>query len=480
MVPFGRESCAILAGFLAFSIYCSCTTSNWRILFPANGKNICGCDIAMATPIISVRNIGKKYCLGFTHEGKTYKTLRDTITHGMRRIVQSAKGKAGSGEFNNPITQSDNNSITKSHNNSSEFWALKDISFDVQQGEVLGIIGANGAGKSTMLKILSEITEPTEGEIRVRGRVASLLEVGTGFHPELSGRENVYMNGAILGMTKSEINAKFDEIIAFAEVERFIDTPVKRYSSGMQVRLAFAVAAHMEPEILLVDEVLAVGDVGFQKKCLGKMRDIKSGGRTVIFVSHNMGMIRKLCSRAILLEKGRKVMDGEHNQVIASYLRALTANITVDVDLPPGDGDAPGEAKRLRFFSENGKPQVAFRLYERWSMVLEFEIYRSVAQVIAAVGLVNFDSVPIITYWSKPRDLEPGRYLVRFQCDAELKSCDLTFAAGLSSRENPIYFVNSVGHVMINEVAMGKQPHRSLGAGLLLSKQDAEIFRLEL
>jgi lipopolysaccharide transport system ATP-binding protein len=200
---------------------------------------------------------------------------------------------------------------------SDRFWALSDISFEVKRGEVVGIIGRNGAGKSTLLKIMSRVTTPTKGQIKIRGRVGSLLEVGTGFHPELTGRENIFLNGAILGMTKNEIKKKFDEIVAFAEVEKFIDTPVKRYSSGMYVRLAFAVAAHLEPEILIVDEVLAVGDIHFQKKCLTKMGESAKNGRTVIFVSHNMASVKALCGRAILLDAGRVVMDGE--ELITTY-----------------------------------------------------------------------------------------------------------------------------------------------------------------
>jgi lipopolysaccharide transport system ATP-binding protein len=199
------------------------------------------------------------------------------------------------------------------------FWALRDIFFDARQGEVLGIIGRNGAGKSTLLKIMSRVTTPTRGEIKIKGRVASLLEIGTGFHPELTGGENVFLNGAILGMTKNEIRRKFDEIVAFAEVEKFIDTPVKRYSSGMYVRLAFAVAAHLEPEILLVDEVLAVGDAAFQKKCLGKMRDAGREGRTLFFVSHNMASVKALCSRSILLDHGGIVFDGPTEQALEHY-----------------------------------------------------------------------------------------------------------------------------------------------------------------
>lgn len=203
----------------------------------------------------------------------------------------------------------------------TEFWALRDVSFTVQRGEVVGIVGRNGAGKSTLLKILSRITEPTSGRARLRGRVASLLEVGTGFHPDLTGRENIFLNGAILGMKRAEIARKFDEIVAFAEIERFLDTPVKRYSSGMYVRLAFAVAAHLEPEILIIDEVLAVGDSAFQKKCLGKMDEVARGGRTVLFVSHNMSAVQSLCSHAVLLEEGRVAAIGEPQPVLARYLQ---------------------------------------------------------------------------------------------------------------------------------------------------------------
>lgn len=253
----------------------------------------------MADPIISVRGIGKYYRLGATIQ---HDSMRDAVAAGIKGLFGGKKKEESSG---------------KEHG----FWALKDVSFDLNAGEAIGIIGRNGAGKSTMLKVLSQITEPTEGEIRVKGRLASLLEVGTGFHPELSGRENIYMNGVILGMTKKEIQRKFDEIVAFAEVEKFLDTPVKRYSSGMYVRLAFAVAAHLEPEILVVDEVLAVGDAAFQNKCLGKMEDVaKKGGRTVLFVSHNMAAVQTLCGRIIHLRKGQKVGDGDVQEQINAYL----------------------------------------------------------------------------------------------------------------------------------------------------------------
>jgi lipopolysaccharide transport system ATP-binding protein len=254
----------------------------------------------MANLIIEVRSLSKKFIIN--HEAsEKYSTLRDEIA---RKASRMFKGGA-----------------SKQKNNKEEFWALRDVSFDVQQGDRVGIIGRNGAGKSTLLKLMSRITSPSSGRITIRGRVASLLEVGTGFHPELTGRENVFLNGAILGMGRMEIKKKFDEIVDFAEVEKFLDTPVKRYSSGMYVRLAFAVAAHLEPEILVVDEVLAVGDAQFQKKCLGKMEDVsRSQGRTVLFVSHQMGTIAQLCQKAIYLNKGSVASMGPTASVIQDYL----------------------------------------------------------------------------------------------------------------------------------------------------------------
>ncbi len=255
---------------------------------------------------IKVENLSKSYMI--KHNGEGYVSLRETITKKVQKTFQQTK---------NIVTT---NSIEKSPKK-EEFWALKDINFEVKQGERIGIIGHNGAGKSTMLKVLSRITEPTHGRMSINGRIASLLEVGTGFHPELTGRENIYLNGAILGMRRSEIKRKFDEIVNFAGVDRFLDTPVKRYSSGMYVRLAFAVAAHLESEILIVDEVLSVGDADFQRKCLGKMQDVSTTeGRTVLFVSHNMAAISKLCSRGILLNKGSIFLDSNIQEAIDSYI----------------------------------------------------------------------------------------------------------------------------------------------------------------
>lgn len=264
----------------------------------------------MPPPIISVENLSKRYLVGHRTErgGRhSYVALRDVLAQEMRNVGRKALDVM----HGRQVVQGDT---------VEEFWALRDVCFEVQQGEVLGIIGRNGAGKSTLLKLLSRITEPTAGRITLRGRVASLLEVGTGFHPELTGRENIYLNGAILGMSRAEIRKKFDEIVAFAEVERFLDTPVKRYSSGMYVRLAFAVAAHLEPEILIVDEVLAVGDTEFQKKCLGKIDEVsRRDGRTVLFVSHNLTAIAQLASRAMLLANGSVVFDGPVSGAVSAY-----------------------------------------------------------------------------------------------------------------------------------------------------------------
>ena len=255
--------------------------------------------------VITVEKLGKKYTISH-QQREEYSSLRDVITNGVRTFSK---------KIFSPFTHH-----SSPFSASEDFWALKDVSFEVKQGDRIGIIGRNGAGKSTLLKILSRITEPTTGSIRIKGRVASLLEVGTGFHPELTGRENIYLNGAILGMQREEIRRKFDEIVDFAEIEKFLDTPVKRYSSGMYVRLAFAVAAHLEPEILIVDEVLAVGDAQFQKKCLGKMEEVGKEGRTVLFVSHNMGAVEQLTQKSLLLNKGAVQCYGFTSDVVGVYL----------------------------------------------------------------------------------------------------------------------------------------------------------------
>ncbi len=307
---------------------------------------------------IKVENLGKKYII--THNKENEYTFRGAMTQQVRRIFQPDK-------FRNEKTE--------------EFWALKDLNFEIRQGDRVGIIGHNGAGKSTTLKILSRITEPTQGSISIKGRIASLLEVGTGFHPELTGRENIYLNGTILGMKRAEIDRKFDEIVSFSEVEKFLDTPVKRYSSGMFVRLAFAVAAHLEPEILIVDEVLAVGDMNFQNKCLGKMEDVsKNQGRTVLFVSHNMGTIRRLCNQGILLKGGQVQMSGNINQVSAEYLKPVeNPHAGIDIfttdtfgilgcEVFSSENSGPYETEAISFSREIFADQkIGFRFFVRFS-----------------------------------------------------------------------------------------------------------------
>ncbi len=281
----------------------------------------------MGDVVIKAEGLGKKYTIGHQNQTDRYMALRDVLMQNAKSLWNKTKDLV----TGKPLIQGDT---------LEEVWALRDVSFEVRRGEAVGIIGRNGAGKSTLLKVLSRITEPTAGRITIKGRVASLLEVGTGFHPELTGRENIYLNGTILGMTRAEIKRKFDEIVAFAEIEKYLDTPVKRYSSGMYVRLAFAVAAHLEPEILVVDEVLAVGDAQFQKKCLGKMGDVNKEGRTVLFVSHNIGAIKSLCSKGLLLVTGCLEESGDINNVVSKYL-STSNNFTGCIKWT--EADAPGD-----------------------------------------------------------------------------------------------------------------------------------------
>jgi lipopolysaccharide transport system ATP-binding protein len=286
----------------------------------------------MTDTVIKFEKLGKSYIIGHKGKSQRYKALRDVIGDSMRNIWS---------RISHPEYYT--------HDNLEEFWALKDLDLEVKEGDRLGIIGRNGAGKTTLLKVLSRITDPTAGQIKIKGRVASLLEVGTGFHPELTGRENIFLNGSILGMSRAEIKIKFDEIVDFAGVEQFLDTPVKRYSTGMHVRLGFSVAAHLEPEILVVDEVLAVGDVAFQKKCIGKMSSVAKEGRTILFVSHNMSSIEALCNRAILLESGKLVNEGNPKDCIDQYLENNTKSVnTIPLNLRTDRGGS-GEVQVTNF-----------------------------------------------------------------------------------------------------------------------------------
>jgi len=327
----------------------------------------------MAETVIEIDNLWKKYRLGALGTG----SLRNDLDRWWHRMRRKPDPLTKVDQLQKPEVTSNHRSLRLDPSLADdEMWALCGVSFEIKQGEILGIIGRNGAGKSTFLKILSRVTAPTTGEARVKGRIASLLEIGTGFHSDLSGRENIYLNGAILGMTRGEIQKKFDEIVAFAEIEKFLDTPVKRYSSGMYVRLAFAVAAHLEPDILIVDEVLAVGDGAFQQKCLGKMNDVAKEGRTVLFVSHNTDTVSRLCSKAIILKDGRIKCSGNTASVISSYLKGdfgATAKRTwQDPRLAPGDRVV--RLLDVRVHDANDKESESFQVTQPIGITIEYEV----------------------------------------------------------------------------------------------------------
>lgn len=350
----------------------------------------------MSDIVIKAENLGKKYMIGHQADRADYTNLREVMMQNAKSLWNKTKDLA----TGKPIIEGDT---------VEEVWALKDVSFEVSRGEAVGIIGRNGAGKSTLLKILSRITEPSTGRVRIKDRVASLLEVGTGFHPELSGRENIYLNGTILGMTRAEIKNKFDEIVAFAEIEKYLDTPVKRYSSGMYVRLAFAVAAHLEPEILVVDEVLAVGDAQFQKKCLGKMEAVGKEGRTVLFVSHNMGAIRQLCPRVMLLKSGCISKDGPASEIAEFYLRD---SIGVD-DIFCGkrifqeDLEKDFQTTSICLMNNRGEVTVNFDCDEPVKVEINCISRRPIPGLYGYLGVLNREGQPV--WVSDSMDVQPNR-----------------------------------------------------------------------
>lgn len=352
----------------------------------------------MTTAAIRVANLGKRYELGRALDPS--RTIREALMEGASNALRALSGQ---------------------RRGDVEFWALRDVSFEVARGEAIGIIGGNGAGKSTLLKLLSRITTPTTGRIEIRGRVGSLLEVGTGFHPDLTGRENVFLNGAILGMRRSEIARKFDEIVAFAEVDRFIDTPVKRYSSGMYLRLAFSVAAHLEPEVLLVDEVLAVGDAAFQKKCLGKMSDVTGEGRTVLFVSHNTDAVQRLCARCVLLQSGRLTAVGASGDIVRNYLSLGLRNSEpgewVDVTQLPRRGN--GQARVASVLYSSGNDLIGGHPYSLGPLEFVLEVISDSARTVSSLAVVirdqggtNLVNADIATH-GQVIQLQEGRNAVR-------------------------------------------------------------------
>lgn len=413
----------------------------------------------MAEPIITVEHLSKRYVLRH-QQRERYTALRDVLTNKARGLFRPRGGNTSTRE---------------------EFLALDDVSFTVNAGDRLGIIGRNGAGKSTLLKVLSRIVEPTQGRITLDGRVASLLEVGTGFHPELTGRENIFLNGAILGMSRAEITSKFDEIVAFAEVERFLDTPVKRYSSGMYVRLAFAVAAHLEPEILVVDEVLAVGDAAFQRKCLGKMESVAGEGRTVLFVSHQMDAVQRLCNTGLLLDKGRVVRTGAIGDVLNTYLSDRAGSPSSFTFRTPHE---PGlaHALQLQVEDEHGRLRTEVPMGAYWQARITVAVHASVEGFVVGLGISSMLGLPIRTTWSHATDVRPGTYEFLFRSDGiHLTGGSYKLVVGLSHEGRTIQYLPEEAGLEVAEVSELVSDPRILNtrSGLLLNQMPVDVRRLD-
>lgn len=413
----------------------------------------------MATPIITVEHLTKRYVLRH-QQAPRYTALRDVLADKARSFFRSASPR-----------------LTR-----EEFLALDDVGFSVDAGDRVGIIGRNGAGKSTLLKILSRITEPSKGRITIDGRVASLLEVGTGFHPELTGRENIFLNGSILGMGRAEIASKFDEIVAFAEVEKFLDTPVKRYSSGMYVRLAFAVAAHLEPEILIVDEVLAVGDAAFQRKCLGKMESVAGEGRTVLFVSHQMDAVQRLCNKGLLLHKGRLITSGPMQQVVDRYLQHQSSS-TAEVVFPILLDDPPNaHARSLRIENPEGAPLAEVPVGSPWQVRIAFTVEKPMEGFVIAIGISTLLDLPLRTSWSHARPISPGRYEVVFRNDdIHLTTGSYKLVVGLSDQGRSLQYLPDQATITISDAGAQVADARIVNykSGMLINQMPSSIHRMD-
>jgi len=396
----------------------------------------------MVTPMVQVNGINKQYLLGENaHMNQTLPELISGV------FTNTGKRLIGRGS-----------SIEK--RNREEIWALKDINMQINQGEVVGLIGRNGAGKSTLLKVLSRITDPTSGEAKIFGRVGSLLEVGTGFHPELTGRENVFLNGSILGMSQQEVKSKYDEIVAFSEIEKFMDTPVKRYSSGMYVRLAFAVAAHLEPEVLIIDEVLAVGDAKFQSKCMGKMKDVADHGRTVLFVSHNMGLISTLCQRGIVLEYGQIIADTSSNEAVDIYLSDLDTRAEVDLaERTDRNGNGNSRYNKLLVTSGSDKPIVS-----GGPLRIDMQLTEPQVSVVSTISIYDNMGQPVLDLCSKPlADQDHMFDKPGTEITCELESCPLVpgryrMDIDLWANRRRVDFVEGAMMFTVNPGSIGGRP----------------------
>ena len=411
--------------------------------------------------VIRVESVSKRYVLRHL-QPERYTTLRDVVAKKTKALISKT--------------------IAQQYPSQEDFWALKNVSFEVQQGDRIGVIGRNGAGKSTLLKVLSRITAPTSGRVSLKGRIASLLEVGTGFHPELTGRENIFLNGSILGMNRSEIVAKFDEIVAFAEVERFLDTPVKRYSSGMYVRLAFAVAAHLEPEILIVDEVLAVGDALFQKKCIGKMEEVSQrGGRTVIFVSHNMQAVQKLCQKGLLMRQGEVAGFGGIDQIVNLYLESSDAGQSnYAIPLPADHKELSGYAQSIQIENQNAQPLIEIPVGDKWQVRVKFHLNKKTENFVIALGLVTQLDLPLQTSWSESSTYESGDYEVVFRNDdIMLTTGHYKLVVGLSSYQRVIHYIEDAGRLVISDAGDVATNSRIINtqSGLLLNPMEISILK---
>lgn len=398
-------------------------------------------------PILEIQNIGKKY--NIRHENLPYLNLRDTIQ---------------------------NIFLKKKKTEIEEFWALKDVSFDVYPGDTIGIIGRNGAGKSTLLKILSKITPPSTGKIITRGRIASLLEVGTGFHNELSGKENIYLNGSILGMKQKEISSKFDQIVDFSGVEKFLDTPLKHYSSGMQLRLAFAVAAFLDPEILVIDEVLAVGDLEFQNKCLGKMDEVSKSGRTILFVNHNLESVQKLCKKGIVIDSGKIQFIGDADSAIKNYVSKNKENATHSStkQINKFDNNNRIFVKEISLYNASGELANVFNVGEKWTVKVKYRVEKPVNHLIIAIGLMNVSGVKLNSTWSSPYDLNEGEYETSFTNDLLVLCPDFyKITLGISLYEQAIIYepdIMEFNTIDINIKDLDKRIVRTKNIGLILNQ----------
>jgi len=418
----------------------------------------------MSKTVIQVEHLSKAYRIGVAE--KKSDTIAGAIFNALKTPFRNFKQL-----YNLRALERDESSV---------FWALKDINFEVKEGEVLGIIGHNGAGKSTLLKILSRITEPTEGRVTIRGRVSSLLEVGTGFHPDLTGRENIYMNGTILGMRKKEIDAKLDEIISFSGISKYIDTPVKRYSSGMSVRLAFSVAAHLEPEILIIDEVLAVGDVEFQKRCIGKMEEVSSAGRTVLFVSHNMASVQKLCTSGLILEGGRKRHEGPILDIIERYLEIFTETAEYHFEQP--ETDTGGWVKAVTIEDLNGELLPVIPVGQAWQVRIKFKLNRDFESFIVALGISTKEDLPLRTIYSNAVWMKAGIYEAVFvQQDILYASGHYKLVIGISTYERAIQYIDKGLSLHISELMaeVDERVIRNKNVGYILNPADVSIHILD-